>query len=121
MKPEARDLALAILTRIDEKDGTANKTKLLKLLYPADVEYFRSRGETITGFDWICYLYGPWTEEYDDLLRQLETEGAIRLDKWSAKGLEGERITVSERVALESLILGAEHILSHSTPNRHLG
>jgi hypothetical protein len=31
MKPQARQLALGILTRIKEREGTANKTKLLTL------------------------------------------------------------------------------------------
>src|SRR5437879_4243988 len=100
MKPQARELVLAILTRIQELEGTANKTKLLKLLYLADIEHFRATGETLTGFDWIYYLYGPWTPEYDDLLKQLEAEGALRLERWASGGVEGERITTSERVAL---------------------
>ena len=55
MKPQARELTLGILTRIKEREGTANKTKLLKLLYLADIEQYRATGETVTGFDWIFY------------------------------------------------------------------
>ncbi len=108
MKPQARDLILAILTRIEEVEGTANKTKLLKLLYLADIEHFRATGETLTGFDWIYYLYGPWTAEYDDLLKQLEAEGAVRLEQWVGAGVEGERIYTSERASLEKVIRSAD-------------
>src|SRR5258707_14802558 len=51
MKPIAQDLALALLTGVKERGGTANKTKLLKLLYLADIEHFRKHGETLTAFD----------------------------------------------------------------------
>lgn len=108
MKPQARDLVLAILTRIREVEGTANKTKLLKLLYLADIENFRATGETFTGFDWIYYLYGPWTSEYDDLIKQLEAEGVLRLERWAAGSVEGERITASEKVDLDRVIASAD-------------
>ncbi|HWR14728.1 MAG TPA: hypothetical protein VN577_07855 [Terriglobales bacterium] len=104
MKPEARDLVLAVLTRIQEMDGTANKTKLLKLVYLADIEFFRTTGETFTGFDWIYFLYGPWTAEYDELLKQLEAEGVLTLEPWAGSGVEGERIIAKEKVPLESVI-----------------
>jgi hypothetical protein len=108
MKPQARDLVLAVLTRIGEVEGTANKTKLLKLLYLCDIEFFRATGETLTGFEWIFFLYGPWAPEYDDLLKQLEAEGAIRLQAWAAAGVEGERISASQHSPLERLITSAD-------------
>jgi hypothetical protein len=104
MKPQARELALGILTRIREREGTANKTKLLKLLYLADIEQYRVSGETLTGFDWIFYLYGPWTNEYDSLLQQLRAENAIELKPWTGGGIEGEQIIPSEEVRLERAI-----------------
>ena len=57
MKPEAQEVALAILTRVNERAGFVNKTKLLKLLYLADIEHYRKFGETLSGFDWIFYLF----------------------------------------------------------------
>jgi hypothetical protein len=108
MKPEAKELVLAVLTRIEEQEGSANRTKLLKLLYLADIEHFRAAGETLTGFDWIFYLYGPWTPEYDDLLKQLEAEAAIRLEPWAGIGIEGERIVAAQRVPLERVIVSTD-------------
>lgn len=108
MKQQARNLVLAVLTRIEELEGTVNKTKLLKLLYLSDIEQFRATGETLTGFDWIYYLYGPWTAEYDDLLKELEAEGAIRREAWVAGGIDGERIAASDRLPLERVIASAD-------------
>jgi Antitoxin SocA-like, Panacea domain len=108
MKQQARDLLLAILTRIEEVEGTANRTKLLKLLYLADIEFFRATDDTLTGFEWIYYLYGPWSSEYDGLLKQLEAEAAIRLQPWAAGGVEGERITSIEEKQLERVIAATD-------------
>jgi len=104
MRPQARDLVLGILTRIKEREGTANKTKLLKLLYLADIEQYRASGETLTGFDWIFYLYGPWTAEYDSLLTQLQEENLIKLQEWASGDIDGERIVSTEEVPLERAI-----------------
>lgn len=103
MKEQAKELALAILTRIEEREGTANKTKLLKLMYLADIENYRVTGETLTGFDWLFFLYGPWSSEYDTLLEQLDSEGSIHLEKWSAGTVEGERVTARTRIPLDRL------------------
>ena len=62
MKQQARDLLLAKSSPASrEVEGTANKTKLLKLLYLTDIEFFRAAEQPLTGFDWIYYLYGPWS------------------------------------------------------------
>ena len=108
MKPIAQDLALALLTRVKERGGTANKTKLLKLLYLADIEHFRKHGETLTGFDWIFYLYGPWSEEYDSLLEDLERRDLIRIDQWSKGDLAGARLVANESRDLNKLIESAD-------------
>jgi hypothetical protein len=108
MKPEARNLALGILTRIKEREGTANKTKLLKLLYLADIESFRFTGQTVTGFDWIFYLYGPWAADYDELLKQLQAEDTIQIERWVKADVEGERIVPQESVQLERVISSVE-------------
>lgn len=108
MKPQAKDLALAILTRIEEREGSANKTKLLKLMYLADIENYRAKGETLTGFDWLFFLYGPWATEYDALLEQLDSEGSIGLEKWSTGTVEGERISARTQVPLDRVGLSTE-------------
>lgn len=104
MTEEAKLLVRAILTRIKERDGSANKTKLLKLLYLADLENFRAEGRTLTGFDWIFYQYGPWAAQYDGLLDQLAAENLIKMDKWAASELEGTRIEITESAGFGKVI-----------------
>lgn len=36
------------------------RTRLTKILYLLEVEYWRSTGERLTGLDWIFYHYGPY-------------------------------------------------------------
>ena len=91
MKQTARDLALGILTRVKEREASVSKTKLLKLLYLADIEHFRTSGETLTGFDWIFYWYGPWSSDYDQLLDQMEAEAVIARKPWATGGVDGEQ------------------------------
>ncbi len=72
-------LILGILSVVRDRGGFANKTKLLKLLYLADIEHFRDAGSLLTDFKWVYHLYGPWTEEYDQVLSQLAAENVIAL------------------------------------------
>ena len=104
MKPEAQEIALAILARVQEQDGIVNKTKLLKLLYLADIEHYRTSGETLTGFDWILHYYGPWSGEYDNLLDGLVQSTLIAVDSWSNGDREGARIRVLEPRDLNKII-----------------
>lgn len=108
MKAEAQDVALAILSRVKERGGFVNKTKLLKLLYLADIEHFRKFGSTVTGFDWIFYFYGPWASEYDSLLEELERRDAIALETWASGDHEGASIRLRESRDLDSVIQNAD-------------
>lgn len=104
MTDEAKLLIRAILTRIRDREGSAGKTKLLKLLYLADIENFRTTRQTITGFDWIFFHFGPWATEYDKVLDELVHENAIEIEKWSASDVEGARIKVKEPIELGKVI-----------------
>jgi len=65
----AERLFAAIVSYVEERGGYVTKTKLLKLLYIFDVEYFRARRQTYTGFAWKFYHLGPWAAEYEPLLQ----------------------------------------------------
>src|SRR5450759_1723299 len=104
MTPTAKSLVRAILTRLRELDSTASKTKLLKLLYLADIEHFRKAGSTLTGFDWIFYLYGPWAADFDRVLEQLQIEGLIDVRDWTDTSLEGREIRITDPLDLGKVI-----------------
>jgi hypothetical protein len=68
MNPSLTKLLPAIVAFVAERRSYVTKTKLLKLLYLFDLEWYRIHGTTFTGFDWIFHLLGPWTSEYDPVL-----------------------------------------------------
>ena len=67
----------AIVTWIVEHGSYATKTKLLKLLYLFDVEYYRVHRVTFTGFSWKFFHLGPWAAEYDPALGGLLAHGIL--------------------------------------------
>src|SRR5438105_1156385 len=71
------NLIPAIVTWIDEHGSYATKTKLLKLLYLFDVEYYRYHRCTFTGFGWKFFHLGPWAAEYDSALSGLLAYGVL--------------------------------------------
>lgn len=74
----AENLFAAIATYAIEHDSFVTKTKLLKLLYLFDVEYYRVHRRTFTEFKWKFYHLGPWTAEFDPLFTNVIASGALR-------------------------------------------
>lgn len=101
MNPKLRQLVIAIVSRVTESGSKVSKTKLLKLLYLFDIEWYRTHQETFTGFNWKFYLLGPWTNEYDPTLDKYDGNG---LEKEKSKDSYGtEFIKTDETVRLHDL------------------
>jgi antitoxin SocA-like protein len=77
MNTDLERLIPAIVSKVRRSDAYITKTKLLKLLYLFDIEFYRIHRETFTQFNWIYYHLGPWTREYDPLLHRLEEHGVL--------------------------------------------
>jgi hypothetical protein len=77
MNPATKQLIAAIATIAKDKQVFLSKTKLLKLLYLFDVEYFRQHRSTFTGFAWKFFHLGPWTHEIDTILEDLIREEVL--------------------------------------------
>lgn len=71
------ELVIAVVSYVTERGGYITKTKLLKLLYLFDVEFYRVHGRTFTGFQWKYFHLGPWTREFDPLLEVLVATGSL--------------------------------------------
>jgi hypothetical protein len=72
-----KKLIPAIASYVKDKDAYLSKTKLLKLLYLFDVEYYRIHRQTFTDFQWKFFHLGPWTNEFDPVLEELEQSGVL--------------------------------------------
>jgi|SRR5215469_5009441 len=77
MSNSLAELVTAIVSYVTEHGGSVTKTKLLKLLYLFDVEFYRAHRKTFTGFQWKYFHLGPWTREFDPLLETLVASGSI--------------------------------------------
>jgi len=94
---QVKALVLKILETIRNREGFATKTKLLKLLYLADIEHYRDTGKTLTGFRWVFHLYGPWASEYDGLLTAMQKEGLLLIKPGSRPDLDTQFVEVPVR------------------------
>lgn len=72
--PVLQNLIKYIVARISDAGGTLGITKLVKLLYLIDVEYYRRHSKLLTGLDWIFYHYGPYSLEIPDIIRSLDLD-----------------------------------------------
>ncbi len=76
----AERILLYVCQGIQDAGGWVSRTRLLKLLYLVDVEYYRRHRRMLTGWEWVFYKYGPYVFDYPNVLSRLgidltETEG----------------------------------------------
>ena len=93
-----------ILSRVQEREGFTTKTKLVKFLYLLDLEQYRETGQILTGFAWRFYLYGPWTEEFDEVFAEMRATGAIVVQAGTRLDLDTQFLTTADRVDLDAAI-----------------
>jgi len=77
MDASPKDLIPAVVSYVTRREGYVTKTKLLKLLYLCDVEYYRAFRRLLTGFQWKFFHLGPWSREFDPLLEELVGHGVL--------------------------------------------
>lgn len=62
---DPKDILLQIL-----REASFGKTRLVKLLYLVEVEYFQAASERLTNLRWLFHHYGPYAFELEDVLAQ---------------------------------------------------
>ena len=73
-----------ILQRADEEEVSIGKTRLMKLLYLLDVEFYRLYRKTYTELEWVFYKFGPFAFEIEGMLQSIgvtEEEIPLKGDK----------------------------------------
>lgn len=98
MEPNLEKLIAAIVSHVQRHDGYITKTKLLKLLYLFDVEYYRNHRRTFTGLEWVYFHLGPWTDEYDPILQDLVSRNILIPSQSSHSDYETTFYRTPERV-----------------------
>lgn len=104
MNPQVKILVPAIISFVNERGGGITKTKLLKLLYLFDIEYFRLHGKTFTGFDWKFFHLGPWTSQFDVVLDGLVEGGNVVQQSLQAVDYEVALLRTEESVELKRAV-----------------
>jgi hypothetical protein len=80
-----------IISEVQDQDGTILRTRLVKLLYLCDVESYRSRCQLLTNFDWVRYLYGPYTFQLSQETKKIGLDlGEEELDFSTGRGIKYE-------------------------------
>jgi hypothetical protein len=77
MNPQLKQLIPAMVSYINAHGGYVTKTKLLKLLYLFDVEFYRTNRRLFTEFSWKFFHLGPWAREFDPILNELVDDGVL--------------------------------------------
>jgi len=63
----------------DAYDGLT-KTKLMKLVFLVDYEYYRRYKRTLTGATYVKYFYGPFSKEIAEILDEMVAHDLIQME-----------------------------------------
>lgn len=87
---EFKDLLILTLLHKEDIGVPILKTRLIKLAYLIELEYYRSFRERITSAEWVYYKYGPYVHQYDQTLNDREFEQILSGpdDEYSIIGLK---------------------------------
>jgi hypothetical protein len=115
MAVNVKTLIPAIVSYVTSKGGSVSKTKLLKLLYLFDLEYYRQHRKLFTGFDWKFFHLGPWTREFDAELSNLIQHGILTERPYKTADFESILLRADEPVELRDAVPDAadEFLLQH--------
>lgn len=58
--------------------GYITKTQLIKFLYLADLYSVKWTGQQLTELDWCYYNFGPWNQDIDTALKQMNGKEIIQ-------------------------------------------
>jgi hypothetical protein len=77
MNQHVKQLIPAMVSYVNDHEGYVTKTKLLKLLYLFDVEFYRVHRRLFTEFSWKFFHLGPWAREFDPVVNELVAQGVL--------------------------------------------
>ncbi|HOV98634.1 MAG TPA: DUF4065 domain-containing protein [Bacteroidota bacterium] len=86
---EAKELVFQFLQCAQQNRITMGKTKLIKMLYLAEVEYAQETGKRLTTLEWIYYFHGPYSFELEKILN-----GSDFLVREERKSKDGKKYTL---------------------------
>lgn len=108
--PSVQELVRAIATCAREAEGFLTKTKLLKILYLLDVEFYRKHAQMLTQFRYVFYKYGPWDPGYDSLLSEMTDTGLIRINAGTRRDLDTQFVDTVKQLSPDQIFKRSEDL-----------
>lgn len=90
--PKRQEAAILFFAR-EVNNTFLGKTKLMKLLYYTDYEWYQREGISITGDVYVAKQYGPVPKHGEGALEHLKKAGAIRVEKVKLGNYDQDRCT----------------------------
>jgi hypothetical protein len=105
MPTDLRDITREIYRQAKELGVyPPNATRLVKLVYLADIAWRQGHGgEPLSILDWRFHLYGPYADQFSDLLGGPDAEAVELVDGRSAKQLRFEAHELENPATPESV------------------
>jgi hypothetical protein len=100
----AERLILYVAQQIADMEGFPSRTKLLKIIYLIDVEYYRRHRSTLTDWKWIFYHFGPYVMEFPQILGRLDLAGLDETADRTSEGMKFFKYKVDEPQSIEDLL-----------------
>ena len=76
-----KELIAYVVEKVSRLTGMApTKTQLMKLLYLIDYTHHEQYGETLSGAQYVRYLYGPYSVDVERALMDMERTGEVHIE-----------------------------------------
>ena len=86
-----------IVAEVQDANGIVFRTRLVKLLYLCDIEYYRSTRERLTDLEWKRYKFGPYAFELPEKTRRIGLDlGEEEVDFATGRGVKYEVYNVPD-------------------------
>ncbi len=85
VKPDPKNTLQNVITYLCFKTNTLSQTKLMKLVYLADVYHMQKYGSRLTDVPFRYWHYGPFAEEVNNELERLCGEGIIKQECYQTR------------------------------------
>ena len=107
--PHLQRLVDYIVQKLSDHEGTAARTRLAKLLYLFDIEYYRVHGHPFTRLQWRFLHYGPYDTALEPYLGSDEATTTSGHRAYVARGSYedvsvDDILTLSDRMILDRVV-----------------
>lgn len=99
-----------ILYFVCKTKGYITKTQLVKFLYLADLYSVKWTGKQLTDLDWCYYSHGPWSQDIDTVLDQMDILVTQQQDNSFLIKAKDESLYAQDFTFSKGLILMLENI-----------